>query len=254
MKLNKRFVGAAGFILVTGMLMVPVDGNTKGGGFGRGNGGGQQFGLSTIVANLPMQDLSAEEEVGLTKMREEEKLARDVYQVLHDKWGLQVFSNIAQSEQRHMNAIKAVLDKYNMVDPVTDFSVGAFTDPELQTLYNSLVAQGEQSLVEALKVGATIEDLDIKDLYDFLEKTDNTDIKTVYQNLVKGSRNHLRSFSYQLSQNGTSYEAQFLTADQVGDIVTSPRERGQVDENGKQVTGNRGSGRGMGKGMGRRMQ
>lgn len=237
MKLSKRMIGATGLALMLGMVMAPVNSNAK--GRGMGNCGNQQNGLSTIVSNLPMQDLSSLEEIGLTKMREEEKLARDVYQALHDKWGHQVFSNIAQSEQQHMNAVHALLEKYSMEDPAAETPAGVFIDPELQELYNSLVEQGEQSLVDAFQVGATIEDLDIKDLYDFLEQTDNTDIKTVYQNLAKGSRNHLRSFCYQLSLNGVNYEAQFLSAAQIEDIISSPKERGRVDENGEQVTGNR---------------
>jgi len=167
----------------------------------RGNNGNNrgQANLSTVIDNLPVQELSTEEETGLTTMREEEKLARDVYQTMFKQWGLPIFSNIAQSEQRHMNAIKSLFDKYSMIDPVTDSSIGIFTNPEMRELYTELVEKGETSLVNALQVGATIEDLDIKDLYDFLEQTDNSDIKTVYQNLVKGSRNHLRAFTDQLS-------------------------------------------------------
>jgi hypothetical protein len=248
MKLNKQLISATGFALVCGVLMTPMDGNAM--GRGQGNGGGQQAGLSTIIARLPMQDISAIEGAGLIKMREEEKLARDVYLVLHEKWGHRVFSNIAQSEQQHMDAMKALLDKYNLKDPVGTSSAGVFTDPELQGLYTSLVEQGEQSLVEALKVGATIEDLDIKDLYDFLEQTDNGDIKTVYQNLVKGSRNHLRAFTKQLSMNGIIYRAQFLTSEQINDIISSPQERGRVDENGVQVSGNNNFGKRHGRGAG----
>ena len=250
MKLSKKMIGATGLALMLGMMMTPVNSNAK--GQGMGNGGGQQNGLSTIVSNLPIQDLSSLEEIGLIKMREEEKLARDVYQALHEKWGHRVFQNIAQSEQQHMNAIQALLKKYSMEDPAAKAPAGVFHDEELQTLYNSLVEQGEQSLIEAFQVGATIEDLDIKDLYEFLEQTDNTDIKTVYQNLAKGSRNHLRSFCYQLSLNGASYEAQFLTMAQINDIISSPKERGRVDENGEQVTGNMNSGNKNGRRAGMR--
>ncbi len=251
MRLNKQLLSTAGLAIVVGIMMAPVDGEARGRGYGHGAGGGQQAGQSTVAANLPMQELSTEEALGLIKMREEEKLARDVYLVLYDTWKHREFSNIAQSEQRHMDSVKMLLDKYSMTDPITNSSIGVFTDPELQKLYNSLVEQGRQSLVEALRVGATIEDLDIKDLYDLLAQTDNTDIKIVYQNLAKGSRNHLRAYISQLSQNGTTYDAQFLTAAQVNDIITSPRERGRVDENGVQVSGN-GQGRGKGRGMGRR--
>jgi len=217
----KKLSGAAALMLATSILITPVQSDARGPGNGRG-----QAGLSTLVASLPAQDLSAEEEIGLTKMREEEKLARDVYQVLYEKWGAIVFANITQSEQRHMDAIKALLDKYNLPDPVTDPSVGAFTSTEMQELYEKLVAQGEQSLIEALKVGATIEDLDLYDLYELLGQTDNADIQQIYENLAKGSRNHLRAFSTQLSLNGVTYEAQFLTQEQVDDIITSPMERG----------------------------
>jgi hypothetical protein len=253
MKLNKKLIGAAGLAIVAGMLMTPADGETRGKGYGQGYGGGQQGSQFTSVANLPMQDLSVEEEVGLLKMREEEKMARDVYQVLYEKWNQQIFSSIAQSEQQHMNAVKVILDKYSLVDPVTDSSIGVFTDPDLGDLYNSLVEQGQLSVVDALIVGATIEDLDIKDLYDLIEETDNTDIKVVYQNLAKGSRNHLRAFTYQLSLQGVSYEAQFLTVEQMENILSSPRERGRVDENGEQVSGNMGSGRQRGAMAGSRM-
>jgi len=226
-----------------GLLLVPVDGNA-----GRwGQGKGQQAGLSTMVANLPMQDLSPEEEISLAKMREEEKLARDVYRTLYDKWKLQVFANITRSEQRHMDAVGALLDKYNRPDPVTDPATGVFTDPAMQRLYTALVEQGLQSPEQALQVGATIEDLDIKDLYDLLAQTDNTDIKTVYQNLAKGSRNHLRAFTAELSSRGKIYAAQYLTQDQINDIITAPHERGRVDENGVQVSGRQGGGKGMGR-------
>ncbi len=240
---NKKTLSTiAGIALAASLLLSPATSQARGWGRGPGNGN-QQAGLSTVVANLPMQELSAEEEVGLAKMREEEKLARDVYQVLYQKWNHRVFGNIARSEQRHMDAVRALLDKYSLPDPVTDPSVGVFTSPELQELYNSLVAQGQQSLVAAFRVGATIEDLDLKDLHDLLAQTDNTDIQAVYQNLAKGSRNHLRAYTSQLSMNGETYQAQFLTQEQVEDIITSPMERGPVSGTTMQGT-RRGRGRG----------
>ncbi len=226
MKLYKQAVSVITLIFVVGILLAPADSNARG-NQGRRHGGGQQADPA-MVTNLPFQDLSSEEKAGLMKMREEEKLARDVYQVLYDRWQLRIFANIARSEQQHMDAVKVLLDKYQQPDPITDTTTGAFTDPELQKLYTALVDQGQKSLIGALEVGATIEDLDIKDLYDFLEQTDNIDIQTVYQNLAKGSRNHLRAFTSQLSSNGVTYKAQFLTPEQISDIITAPRERGRV--------------------------
>jgi hypothetical protein len=147
--------------------------------------------------------LTAEEAAGLTQMREEEKLARDVYQYLYQRWGLGIFSNIASSEQTHMNAIKTLLDRYQLADPAAGNPAGVFTNPELQALYNQLIAQGSQSLVSALQVGITIENLDISDLQEQLALTTKLDIKTVYQNLLKGSQNHLRSFTATLQRQAS---------------------------------------------------
>ncbi len=198
---------------------------------------GQETGLVSLINSLPHQDLSAEETEALIKMREEEKLARDVYKVLYDIWGVQIFANISRSEQRHMDAVKALLDKYNLPDPVSDPTAGIFSSQKMQTLYNDLTARGSKSLVDALLVGATIEDLDIYDLKECLSKTDNQDISTVFQNLMKGSRNHLRAFSRMLSLFGQDYTAQFLSQDEVDAIVNSPRERGPVNQDGLPLPG-----------------
>ncbi len=182
---------------------------------------------------LPIEELSQEEIDGLLLMREEEKLARDVYLELYDKWGIRIFSNIASSEQTHTDAVKSLLDKYDLEDPVGDDARGVFENQELQTLYISLVEQGSNSIEDALTIGATIEDLDIKDLQDLLEQTDNQDITAVYNNLMKGSRNHLRSFTRMLGMYGESYEAQFITEDYYNEILGNDMETGmQYDSMG----------------------
>ncbi len=236
MQIKKQLIRNTGILIALGLLLAPTAADARQGA-GKGNKG-NQAGLSSIVAQLPKEDLSTEEEDGLIHMREEEKLARDVYTTLYERWGLAIFSNIAASEQAHMTAIKLLLDKYDLDDPVTDSTVGVFTNTEIQDLYDSLVNDGNVSLAAALHVGATIEDLDLRDLYYFLAETDNSDIKTVYQNLAKGSRNHLRAFVYQLSINGfDDYEAQYLSDDEIEDIITSDMERGMVDEDGEPVSG-----------------
>jgi hypothetical protein len=155
--------------------------------------------------------LSASEEAGLIFMREEEKLAHDVYVTLYAQWGLPLFQNIANSEAAHTAAIKTLLDRYGIEDPAAGNALGEFTDPDLQKLYDQLAAQGSQSLAEALKVGATIEEIDILDLQTRLAQTISADIKLVYGNLLRGSENHLRAFTstYQ-RQTGSMYEPQYL--------------------------------------------
>ncbi len=159
-------------------------------------------------------------------MREEEKLAHDVYVTLYEKWGTQIFTNIAQSEQTHTEAVRSLLELYGISDPVVDSSVGVFVSAEMKDLYTTLTVEGSKSLTDALRVGALIEDMDIVDLQKLSEATDNANIKTVYANLMRGSRNHLRSFTAQLSALSATYAPEYLTEAAYTDIVTTERETG----------------------------
>ena len=177
------------------------------------------------ATTVAVSSLDADEAEGLLWMREEEKLARDVYLALDELWNLRVFSNIARSEQTHMDALETLLDRYGLEDPAAGNPAGVFTDPAIQGLYDELVARGRTSPVEALMVGATIEDLDIVDLRE--RATDVPDIAAVYANLEQGSGNHLRAFVTNLERRGATYEPAYLTQDDFDAIVSAPRTRGQ---------------------------
>ena len=187
--------------------------------------------METTALNIdqfPVEEVSDEEAAGLIFMREEEKLARDVYKTLYTHWNVRVFNNIPRSEQQHMNAIKLVLDRYELEDPVGVDSLGVFQNETLKGLYTSLTSQGSVSLVEALKVGALIEEIDILDLQRELDdNVDNQDITFVYQNLMKGSRNHLRAFVRNLSKRGVEYTPQKMSEEQYLEIINSDWERGR---------------------------
>ena len=130
-----------------------------------GSGGGAcTGGVGTLFDQIEITHLNGDEESHIVYMREEEKLARDVYLTLADTWQLPIFGNIAGAEQRHMDALKRVLDLYEVIDPVVDDTVGIFVNTDLAELYSVLVENGSNSLVDALGVGATIEDLDLNDL------------------------------------------------------------------------------------------
>ena len=159
-------------------------------------------------------------------MREEEKLARDVYITLYSKWGSTIFSNISNSEQTHMDAVLMLLNKYGLADPVGSNPVGVFSNASLQNLYHQLVAQGTASLLNAYKTGATIEDLDIYDLTKALISVDNQDIRLVYNMLAKGSRNHMRSFYGNILNLGGTYIPQYITQAEFDAIINSPMETG----------------------------
>jgi hypothetical protein len=200
-------------------------------------------------------ELSAAEAEGLIYMREEEKLARDVYLTLYDQWGVPIFQNIAGSEQAHMDSILMLLDQYGLADPAADNGAGEFDNPLFQSLYEQLVAQGSLSQADALKVGATIEDLDIVDLEERLAQTDNEYIIQVYSNLLAGSENHLRAFVSNLErQTGEEYQPVYLDQDAYQAIISGAAERGGGyggnggSGNGKGGNGGSGNGRQNGQG------
>lgn len=152
-------------------------------------------GAAPAATDSPGPALSSEEQEALLYLREEEKLAHDVYAVLYEKWGTKVFANIQASESRHMASVKTLLDRYGLEDPVQTEEIGVFANEELKQLFDSLVAQGSASEAESLKVGIAIENKDIEDLERLIASTTHSDIAEVAQNLLEGSRNHLEAFS-----------------------------------------------------------
>ena len=137
--------------------------------------------------------LTASESNAILFMKQEEKLARDVYKTLHAKWGAAIFANIAVSEQRHMNAVDGLISRYRLKDQ-TPAAVGVFSYKELQSLYNALVKKGGLSLTDALEVGVLIEETDIEDLRAALLTARDRPIRNVFGNLLNGSLNHLAAF------------------------------------------------------------
>lgn len=144
-------------------------------------------------------ELTESEKATLGFMREEEKVARDAYLYLFGVWGEQAFSNIAKSEQNHMDALGKLLVKYGIPDSVANLGVGQFNTPEFQEMYNELVRIGSVSLIDALSVGVLIEETDIADLNVALSETKVNDLTTVYTNLLGGSQKHLAAFTYYLT-------------------------------------------------------
>ena len=112
--------------------------------------------------------LTPEAAARLAFMREEEKLAHDVYALFAAQYdgnapGANIFGRIAESETRHMAAVLKLLNTYGLVDPAQP-EPGVFLDEDLQALYATLVAVGQQGQVEALGVGVLIEQKDMTDI------------------------------------------------------------------------------------------
>lgn len=185
------------------------------------------MGMISLFSSCDKDDssprLSAEEENSLLFMLEEEKLARDVYLHMFRKYDQMVFDHISGSEQSHMDAIAGLIEKYDVTDRSAT-EEGRFNDPALQDLYDQLIQKGDSSLVDALTVGATIEDLDIRDLELASASFSNEDLLDVYSRLACGSRNHIRAFTRQLEMHGESYQAQFISQAYYESIIAGSHE------------------------------
>lgn len=175
--------------------------------------------VGAATAQTAAAPLSAAEIEGLVFMREEEKLARDVYAKLYEVWQDGTFYNISLSETRHTNQVKRLLEAYGIPDPAAEDVPGVFQDPVLQQLYIDLVARGSLSLFEALRVGGLIEEKDIGDIQDKMEVATHADILLVYANLMDGSKNHLTAFVTRIEEMGIVYVPQVLSQEEIDAIV-----------------------------------
>ena len=189
-------------------------------------------------------DLNEVEISGIVFMREEEKLARDVYLQLADLWDMNIFANIANSEDTHMKAVLSLIEIADLEDPAQEMGFGEFLNQDLQSLYDGLIARGGESLAEALMVGAAIEEIDILDLQEYLAETDNYSVIEVYQNLLNGSINHLNSFvrTYE-RQTGEEYQPQYLTEQAFQELLTAGSQGGGGGGQGSRSEQPRGRGK-----------
>lgn len=205
----------------------------------------QLFGQQAIVAG------EAEKE-GLLQMREEEKLARDVYDSMYAKWEVNPFGNIRQSERVHMDRMKDLLVQYKIDDPVekTNDKPGKFVNKEMHKLYQELVKSGTLSLTDGLKAGAKIEELDIADLDKRISETSNPEIISAYKFLRMGSEHHLQAFVRRLKAQGVEYKPEILDAAVFNAIINGSTEEKKCEQDqpccgkgqgkGKAKTGGRG--------------
>lgn len=174
---------------------------------------------------VEINELLSEDEIAdLLFLREEEKLARDVYLYAFDLYGTNIFSNIAKSEQQHMDSVLSILKKYGIKDTASEIA-GEFNNPDLQLIYNSLIEKTNISLLEAFLVGNTVEDLDIHDIVKNEERTENSDLLTMYGLLKCGSRNHLRNFNKQVEQNEGVYKPIYITTEEFEAIISTSNEQ-----------------------------
>jgi hypothetical protein len=177
--------------------------------------------ISTIGLSACSPKLTEVEKEGIKRIYEVEKLARDVYQYLYNKWETPALNIISGSEQTHMDIMKELVDKYNLDDPVEGNDFGEFSNSELQQLYNALIERGLSSEVNALSTAAMIEEFDIVDINKYVNHTDRDDIISAYNRLTAGSENHLRVFVAGLKDKGVEYQPQYLSQQDYNQIISA---------------------------------
>ncbi len=164
--MSKIFTVVVSLALIVGVVVSPVwavgdkaRGEKAAGPAGTAGGGEAVTNRGDIVGpnDQSLDVLTDEEIVHITYIREEEKLARDVYITLYEIYpAATIFETISESEQRHMDAVKKLIENYDvLVDPVTDESVGAFSETvqgdDFAKLYAQLVIDEKAGYCEALK-------------------------------------------------------------------------------------------------------
>lgn len=213
---------------VTSLVLLSALSACGGGGSANGQHGGPTAAEAALLIDsilaYPVEVLNTAESASLPFIREEEKLAHDVYAVAEAAWGLNTFVNIGASETMHQQAMSALLGRYGIPDPVAGLADGQFNQPAFTALYDQLSSKSRLSLIDALQVGLEIEELDIKDIETEKLGIDNADIRYAYDELLRGSRNHLRAFWKQLQQRGGSYTPSHITQAEFDAIATSATE------------------------------
>lgn len=162
--------------------------------------------------------LTEAEVTSLMEMREEEKLAREVYLAMNTIYYYRTFANIAKSENAHSSAVLYLIKNFGLIDP-TPAAATEFSNPLFTDLYAQLTEKGAVSLVEALKVGVFIEEYDIADLQRHLAETENATVAKVYGNLLRGSKFHLKAFNNALKIQGATYTPTVLTVEEYNEIL-----------------------------------
>lgn len=164
--------------------------------------------------------LTESEIEGLMEMREEEKLAGDVYTKFYEIYGIPIFNNISKSENVHTTAVLYLINGYGLQDPAVD-GVGEFANAAFGELYKTLTEKGAVNIDEALKVGAFIEEYDIADLQRLLDEMQNADVKRVYGNLLRASTFHMKAFSNVLKLRGETYSPTIISNEEYQEILNN---------------------------------
>ena len=195
-------------------------------------------------------DLTADEIEFIYAVREDEKVARDLYFSFFGTFGLKPFENIGKAEDNHIKATEKLFDYYEIDYPALSEN-GKFENAIRQKLYDSLLLKGTPEL-EAFKVMALLEETNIAEYGEVLKTIVNPNIKIVIENLAKASVNHFKAAIRQITALGGTYAPSLMTQEQYRAVIAVGFEQGKrymYKNNGSSTnSGNKLGGKGQRKG------
>lgn len=177
--------------------------------------------------------LSASAQAALRFQIDEERMAGELYRTFGEKQEVMPFRNIPRAEARHRQLLENLATRAGLAaaKPTT---AGHFETPAIQARYDALLARGQASPIEALQVGALVEEQDIADLRALAATTDSPELKAATTALEQGSRHHLNAFVRNLRARGIDYVAQVLTPAEVAEITAAaPGRPGRLGQPGR---------------------
>lgn len=179
--------------------------------------------LSLIVNPLKVFSQLTDAEINsIMSLREEEKVAYDVYTFMFEKYESKVFKNIAENEKDHMDKIKELIIQFNLNDPLSGISdqKGVFNNKKMQALYDEMIMAGNYGLLDALRAAARFEETDIIDLRNDLSAASDQTVVNTYINLESSSQDHLRALVKVIKDEGISYKPSYLSKEDFDKIMS----------------------------------
>lgn len=163
--------------------------------------------------------ISAEESKQVIQILEQRKMARDLYYKLYKTWHSDTFKRLSDSEQIYLNSLKKLTTKLNIIDPTIDDTKGVFSSDYITKLYIDFSKIGLSSDYEAFRIAATVQDLMINDINQLLNSSSDKSIIDAMNNTKQGSISHLRACNREIKKFGMTYQAQFLSTEELRAIL-----------------------------------
>lgn len=195
---------------------------------GRGCGQGPGNGCDGVCAARPGSTepivLGETARAALRFQLDEERMAGELYLALGEMHAARPFTNIPRAEARHRELLQNLAARAGLPIPAATVA-GRYETAAIQARYDALLARGRGSPLEALKVGALVEEQDIADLRALAITTDQAELKAAIAALERGSQHHLNAFVRNLEARGVSYAPQVLDAEVYAALIADNCER-----------------------------